>query len=74
MAQCLGSTALISSFMESRSYIYAGKKVEKFKIFSVEEAKNRKKIVYDYIFTSLFYMGWLRSVILGLIIAIIVKC
>jgi hypothetical protein len=42
-AQCLGFAALISSFIASRIYIYAGKKVEEFKRFSAEEAEDRKK-------------------------------
>lgn len=42
-AQCLGLAALISSFIASRIYIYAGKKVEEFKRFSSEEAESRKK-------------------------------
>jgi hypothetical protein len=42
-AQCLGGAALIASFVASRIYIYAGKRVEEFKKFSVEEAEDRRK-------------------------------
>lgn len=55
-AQCLGLVALISSFVASRIYIYAGKRVEEFKKFSAEEADTRKK---EYMFRFFFpYFIW----------------
>lgn len=55
-AQCLGFAALISSFIGSRIYIYAGKKVEELKKFSAEEAEARKK---EYMYRFFFpYFIW----------------
>jgi len=55
-AQCLGIAALISSFVASKIYIYAGKKVEDFKRFSEEEAIDRKK---EYLIRFFFpYFVW----------------
>lgn len=55
-ARCLGFAALISSFIASRIYIYAGKKVEELKKFSAEEIDVRKK-EYMYRF-FIFYVIW----------------
>ena len=60
--QCLGFTALISSFIASKIYIYAGKKVEEFKTFSPEEAVHRKK---EYMFKFFCpYIIWTSCLII----------
>ncbi len=60
--QCLGIVALISSFIASKIYIYAGKKVEEFKTFSPEEAIYRKK---EYVFRFFCpYIIWISCVII----------
>ncbi len=56
IGQGLGMAALIASFLSSKIYIQAGKKVEEFKTFSPEEWKERKN-EYTYRF-FLPYFFW----------------
>lgn len=60
--QFLGVVALISSFIASRIYIQAGKRVEEFRKFSVEEGERRKQ-EYFYRFFSPYFL-WMGCLVL----------
>ncbi len=60
VGQTFSATALVASFIISKTYIYTGKKLETFKTFSSEEAAARKqeyfrKFFYAYGLWPLFY-------------------